>query len=155
MTVAHGAEPLIAEDAELAAAAVRERGLRVTAGRRLMIEALFATDRPLSAEQIASGLDGRFPSSDVASVYRNLERLESIGLVRHVHLGHGPGLYTLAGRRRGAFVVCDRCGRHEALSDPDLEAISGAVGDRLGYRARFDHFPIVGLCPDCSRDGAD
>ncbi len=153
MTVAHGAEPLIAEDAEVAAAAVRERGLRVTAARRLVIEALFAAERPISADEIAGGLDGRFPSSDVGSVYRNLERLEAIGLVRHVHLGHGPGLYALSGRRRSAFAACDRCGSHEVLSHADLEAISRAVDDRLGYLARFDHFPIVGLCPKCRREG--
>ena len=36
---------------------------------------------------------GRLPRCDLASVYRNLETLEDAGLVRHMHLGHGPGLY--------------------------------------------------------------
>ena len=35
------------------------------------------------------------PASDLASVYRNLEHLEELGVVRHVHFGHGPGLYAL------------------------------------------------------------
>jgi Fur family ferric uptake transcriptional regulator len=49
----------------------------------------------VTAERIAGGLDGALPPSDTASVDRNLETLEEIGLVRQVHLGHGPGLYEL------------------------------------------------------------
>ena len=52
---------------------------------------------PVRAEEIAAGIGGRLPRSDLASVYRNLETLENHGLVRHLHLGHGPGLYALAG----------------------------------------------------------
>src|SRR4051812_50082482 len=52
---------------------LRDRGVRLTAARRLVIEALFATDRPISAEEIASGVGGRLPRSDVAAGYRNPE----------------------------------------------------------------------------------
>lgn len=124
--------------------------MRVTAARRLVIAALFAADRPIGADEVAGGLDGRLPRSDVGSVYRNLERLEAIGLVRHVHLGHGPGLYTLAGRERGAHVVCERCGRHQELTSEDLAPISAMIRERIAYVAQFDHFPIVGRCADCA-----
>ena len=78
--------------------ALRARGLRVSAARRLLLAALFAADRPVSADELASGLSGRLPDSDLASIYRNLETLEELGVVRHVHIGHGPGLYAPAGR---------------------------------------------------------
>ena len=90
----HSAVPLVeAPDLESAAAVVRSRGLRLSSSRRLVLEALYATDEPLTADRIAG--DGL----DVASVYRNLETLEQIGLVRHFHLGHGPGLYARSARR--------------------------------------------------------
>lgn len=50
----------------------------------------------MTAEQIAGGLDGQVPPSDLGSVYRNLETLEGLGVVRHMHAGHGPGLYAIA-----------------------------------------------------------
>lgn len=149
MTVAHRAPALTAEDVGEAVVAVRESGLRLTAARRLVIEALYASEDPVSAEEIAAGLEGKLPESDIGSVYRNLDRLEEIGLVRHVHLGHGPGRYTIAGRRESTFVVCERCGRHEVIDPADLAAISKAVQKRIGFKARFEHFPIVGLCPEC------
>ena len=101
MTVPHAPPAARGRDRRLPpSAACARRGLRVSAARRLVLEALFAAERPVTAEEIAAGLDGRLPASDLASVYRNLETLEELGLVRHVHLGHGPGLYALAGRQR-------------------------------------------------------
>ena len=151
MTSSHPAPPLVAGSPDEAMAAVRARGMRVSAARRLLIEALFAADGPVTADELAAGLGGSVSASDPASVYRNLERLESIGLVRHVHLGHGPGLYALAGRIAAGYVVCDRCGARRAAADGDLEAVRAAVRERFGYEASFTHFPIVGLCPDCAR----
>src|SRR5262245_65572799 len=115
MTRAHAATPLEAGDAEQAMAVLRTRGMRISAARRLGIEAVYVAETPVSAEQIAAGLGGRLPESDLASVYRNLETLERAGLVRHFHAGHGPGLYALAARERDEYLVCESCGRvHEA-----------------------------------------
>ena len=52
---------------------------------------------------------GRVPGSDLASVYRNLETLEEVGLVRHVHLGHGPGPLRARGRDAREYLVCESC----------------------------------------------
>ena len=76
MTHAPAAEPLEAPDAEQAMAALRKRGMRISAARRLVIEAVYEAKTPVSAEQIAAGLGGRLPGSDLGSVYRNLETLE-------------------------------------------------------------------------------
>src|ERR1035441_8535847 len=81
-----------APNLDAALAAVRRYGLRLSAARRVVLAALYAADGPLSAEQIAAGVGGRVPTSDVASVYRNLETLEPLGIVRPVHLGHRPAL---------------------------------------------------------------
>jgi Fur family ferric uptake transcriptional regulator len=149
MTVSHSISPLAARDAEGAAGALRGLGLRVSAARRLVLEALFAADGPVSAERIATGLDGTLPPCDLTSVYRNLEAFESLGLVRHVHLGHGPGLYALAGRGEAEYLVCESCDRVRELRPPALDDLRAEIRRRFGYAVRFSHFPIVGLCPDC------
>ncbi len=150
MTVSRARKAIVAADVEAAVAAVRERGLRLSAPRRTVIEALFASGGPVSAEEIAGGLGGRLPKSDLTSVYRNLEVLEELGLARHVHLGHAPGLYTLAGRSEQEYVVCERCSRHVALPAERLEGAREAIRRETGYQVRFTHFPVVGLCPDCA-----
>ena len=120
---------------------VRAHGLRVSTARRYVLDALLAAERPLTAEEIAAG-------ADVASVYRNLETLEAIGIVQHVHLGHGPGRYVLR-NRGGGWATCDSCGESTLLTPEALQAIRGAVLDTTGFDAGFGHFPIVGTCPGC------
>ena len=144
VTLAHHAPALHAPDLASALATLREKGLRVSASRRQILEALYAERRPLSAEELAK--DG-----DLASVYRNLDTLEEVGLVRHVHLGHGPGLYSLAGADND-FVTCERCGAYEAVDPERLAAAKDAIQSELGYRPRFTHFPIVGVCATCQED---
>jgi Fur family transcriptional regulator, ferric uptake regulator len=142
---AHNVAPLEAPDLEAALTAVRSRGLRVTSPRRQLVAALYETEEPLTADALA----GRMADADVASVYRNLETLEQVGLVKHFHLGHGPARYVRAGAGVREYLVCDRCGRVLALAPDELDDVRDAVRDRTGWEARFTHFPISGLCADC------
>lgn len=153
VTVPHTGPPIEAEDLDDAVGALRSRGLRVSSARRLVLAALFAAREPLSAEQIAGGLEGRVPRSDLASVYRNLETLEELGLVRHFHLGHGAGLYALAGAGEREYVVCDSCRAIQAVEPGELDEVRDLVGQRFSLAPSFTHFPIVGLCHDCRGNG--
>jgi Fur family transcriptional regulator, ferric uptake regulator len=148
MTVAPDVPILRVDDPGEAIDALRHSGLRISTARRLVIEALFAADGPVAASALAQRL-----SLEESSVYRNLEVLEQHGLARHVHLGHGPGLYVLAGRERGEFLYCEGCGQVTVLHPHDLDAIRAEVRERFGLTARFAHFPIVGLCADCDAAG--
>src|SRR3954454_24720870 len=117
MTTFRSTDTVAAESVTAAIAAVRSHGLRVSTSRRMVLEALFAADAPASAERIATGLDGQLPPLDLASVYRNLETLEQLGVVRHFHAGHGAGLYALVGCDPCEYLVCDGCGGVRSL-DP-------------------------------------
>src|SRR3954463_2233321 len=134
-----------------AIAALRAGGLRVSAGRRLVLESLFAAEGPATVEELADGVGGRVPQSDVASTYRNLETLEALRVLRHMPLGHGPGRYVLAAREARAWLACERCGDLIAADPDDLEPVRALVREAFGFEARFGHFPIVGLCPACAR----
>jgi Fur family ferric uptake transcriptional regulator len=151
LTHTHGVTTVDAPDVDAAIATLRAGGLRVSAARRLVLEAFYRTDEPLSAEQVASGLDGRVPRSDLASVYRNLETLEGLGLLRHFHLGHGPGMYARAGANAREYLVCERCDRTKAVEPATLDRARAAVKRQTGWSASFSHFPVAGLCPACAK----
>jgi Fur family transcriptional regulator, ferric uptake regulator len=146
MTTAPNVRPLRFHDLDEAVAVLRERGLRLSTPRRMVLEALFAADGPVSAEHLATGLN-----LDLASVYRNLEALEANGVVQHVHLGHGPGLHALvgpAGERE--HLYCERCGAVRAVSPGELDPVRAQIRERFGFEARFTHFAIAGVCADCA-----
>jgi Fur family ferric uptake transcriptional regulator len=151
VTRSYSAPTIEAPDLEAAVRAMREHGLRVSAARRLVLEAIFAAGEPVTAERIADGLGGRLPRSDITSVYRSLERLEEIGLARHFHLGHGPGLYVRAGAPVREFLLCDACGQVRPVDPGELDRVRAVIREDLGHEASFTHFPIAGLCRDCAR----
>jgi Fur family ferric uptake transcriptional regulator len=128
--------------------ALRERGLRISTARRMIVNHLFEARTPVSAQQIAAGLD-RTPL-DLASVYRNLETLEEHGVIRHFHAGHGPGRYVLVGGGEHEYLACDRCGAIEEVARSEFDSLRENVQDRFGYEVGFTHFPMVGLCPRCA-----
>lgn len=133
-------------DVEAALAVLRRDGGRVSAARRALLEGLFGAGGPVSAERLAAQA-----SLDVASTYRSLEHLEHLGLARHVHLGHGPGLYELVTEGEREYLVCDHCGSVRAVEPDRLDAVREAIRQASGYDARFTHFPIVGLCAPCAQ----
>ena len=149
VTVAPRREPLVFRDIAEVAAAVRRDGGRLSMARRLVLEALFAADGLVSAEQIAGGADTGI-EIELTSVYRNLERLEELGVIRHVHLGHGPGLYGLVGDGEREYLVCESCGKVTAADPGRLDRVRAAIREDLGYDASFTHFPIHGTCAGCS-----
>lgn len=154
MTVSPDRKPVVVADLREAIDAVRQRGLRMTSARRLVLEALLKTREPISAEDIADGLGGRMTESDIASVYRNLETLGSVGLVRHFHAGHGPGRYVLEGSADREYLACESCGALESVEPAALDPVRDAVREISGFEVRFSHFPIVGVCARCARTRA-
>lgn len=155
MTVAPRRDRLVFDDLDGVVAAIRDRGGRVSTVRRLLLQALFAADRPLTAEQLAEGVGGREVPAEISSVYRNLEALEALGVVRHLHVGHGAGLYTLERATQEEYLACERCHRVDVIGGGALDELRTGIEAAFGYTVGFDHFPIVGICPRCrAREGS-
>jgi Fur family ferric uptake transcriptional regulator len=157
VTLAPTSHPARFTDLDGALSVLRGQGLRISTPRQLILEALFSATGPLSAEQILetvrsmTGKDAeRDGSLDGASVYRNLEAFERAGVVRHVHLGHGPGLYALVGEGEREYLYCEICHKTVGVLPAELDELRELIHERFGYRARFTHFPIVGVCGRCS-----
>jgi Fur family transcriptional regulator, ferric uptake regulator len=150
LTVAPQTPPLSSTTIAEAIAAVRKGGKRLSTARRLVLEALFAAEGPVSATHLAHTLE-----LDESSVYRNLEVLERHGLIRHVHLGHSPGLYVLVRDHEVEYLYCERCTKVTVVAPEQLDPIRQQLKDRFGYQARFTHFALVGLCEPCvARSGS-
>jgi Fur family ferric uptake transcriptional regulator len=155
VTVSPQRTPVIVTDLDQAMEVVRGGGLRLTSARRLVLEALLKARKPISAEDIADGLGGKMTQSDIASVYRNLETLGELGLVRHFHAGHGPGRYVLEGAGDREYLSCESCGALESVDPAALDGVREVVRGLSGFEARFSHFPIVGLCARCVKKRRD
>jgi Fur family ferric uptake transcriptional regulator len=151
MTLAPLRQPKSFESADEVVAALREAGQRASVPARQVLDALFAAEGPLSAERIAAGAS---PTLEITSVYRNLERFEQLGVVSHVHLGHGPGLYALARDGDREYLVCDGCNRVTSLKPDALDRVREEIKRDFGHVARFSHFAIHGRCEACAGEAS-
>ena len=150
MTRAPGAEVPAFDTFDEAVGILKRHGLRLSSARRTLLVGLFAVDRLVTADEIASGLGGLIEPSDPPVVYRNLETFEELGLVRHVHLEHGPGRYVIAAGGAREYLVCERCARVVAVCPAVMDLIRHEIQDRFGFDATFEHFPIIGVCTNCA-----
>jgi Fur family ferric uptake transcriptional regulator len=143
MTVSHQTRPFAPASVTSALGTLRAGGHRISAARRLALEALFAAEGPVGAEELARRL-----GSDLAALYRNLDMLGAAGIVEHVHVAHGPSRYVLAGRGDG-WITCQRCRRLEPLDRPQAARLRTAIRAATGYEPELAHFPLVGCCSAC------
>lgn len=140
---------MIAPDAPTIAEELRGAGLRVTAARVALLEAVREGDH-LDAETIAARVRERVGHVSLQAVYEALHALTAAGLVRRIEPAGSPARYEGRVGDNHHHLVCRSCG---TVADVDC-----AVGEAPCLNASDDHgFTIDeaeviywGLCPACS-----
>ena len=145
-----GKLPLMArEDADGILALLRARGGRVTSGRRSILEALLGSGGHVSAEALTATVQAGRPDIHESTVYRFLVELERLGVVDHVHLGHGAAVYHLASDAHH-HLVCDTCGTVVEVPEATFDDLRHHLRDDFGFVVKPRHFAVTGRCRECS-----
>ncbi len=119
--------------------------------RDAMLRLLRGTDCHPSAEWLYRRLREEYPGVSLGTVYRNLNQLAELGLVRSVGTVHNQERYDARMDAHDHFV-CNRCG--VILDLPGhwpAEEYVNAVGEQCGFTAESHEFIIRGLCEDCKK----
>jgi Fur family zinc uptake transcriptional regulator len=148
-----------AEALAKAEAACRAEGARLTPIRRQVLEALYATHKPLGAydllERIGAQVTGKESGKGrrlaPVAVYRALDFLMEQGLAHRLASqnafvacphGHGPGDLV-------AFLICEDCGGVDELSSKPLsDALAGLLA-RERFQPQRQVLEISGRCAHC------
>ncbi len=140
-----------AYDVESVLARLAEGNGRRTAARQAIVEAVVSSGSHVTADDIARKVQRRFPSVNISTVYRTLEALEDLGVVDHVHLGHGRAIYHLADEEH-QHLFCERCEAVVELPTQRLRPFLRSIQRDLGFEVDRRHFAIIGLCRRCSAE---
>ena len=91
---------------------------------------------------------------NITTVYRTLDLLEQLGVVRHTHLGHGAPTYATATHEH-VHLVCHRCGTIDEIDAEALDGLATELRDDIGFRLDATHVALSGLCRTCAAAAED
>lgn len=144
-------------ESALASAALRtslhNRGQRLTPQRQRILDLFegLGEGSHLSAEEVHQRLLGSEARVSLATVYRTLRLLSSMGLLQELELPEGGRRFELAGasHRDHHHLVCVRCGRTEEFEDAAVLAAGSAAADGHGFQLLECVLNVRALCPGC------
>ena len=127
---------------------LHRRGLRMTPQRQLVLDAVAGLGHS-TPEAICAHVQETAPAVNITTVYRTLDLLEQLGIVRHTHLGHGAPTYATA-EHSHVHLVCHRCGAVDEIDSELLDDLRARLADTRGFVLDPTHVALSGLCRGCA-----
>ncbi len=136
--------------------AVVAAGHSNTQARRAVLQAVCqARGQASTADILALGREYH-PQLGQVTVYRTLEILSALGLVRKLHTEDGCHTYALATRDHGHHVICQQCKRVMEFEGCDIGQVEENVARQTGFTVSGHWLEVFGLCPECQKaEGSD
>ena len=129
-------------------AKLRGSGYRLTPQRELILAAVERLGHATPDEVLAEAR-AHSEAINASTVYRNLEVLEELGLVRHAHLSDRAPTYHSVTDHEHFHLVCRNCGQVISV-DPDvLSPLLDRLDDDHGFTADVGHLTVFGTCSSC------
>ncbi|NDJ74738.1 MAG: transcriptional repressor [Chloroflexi bacterium] len=129
----------------------RENGHKLTQPRQAILHALLVAPKPLSPAEIQEQGQVFYADLGLVTVYRTLELMEEMGVVRTVHLADGCHGYALATPGHTHHVVCERCHAVVEIFGCELGEFLQSVAERTGYQITGHWLEIAGICANCQQ----
>jgi Fur family transcriptional regulator, peroxide stress response regulator len=128
----------------------RDRGLRLTAQRMAVFQALVGDSTHPTAEFMFIRIRETLPSLSLSTVYRILESLESEGLIRRVSTSNGVTRFD-ANLDPHQHLICRVCGRMTDFAEASLSRLPLPDIQADGFFAEELDIRVVGTCRGCRR----
>ncbi len=135
---------------------VETKGLRMTAPRKAIIDAVFSTEEHFTAEQLLDWARERDASVSRATVYRTLPLLTESGLVHEMDFGKDYKFYdpNYADHPNHNHIICQDCEKIVEFESEQIEQIEDEISRKLGFSIKSQTIQITGNCQELKKQGA-
>lgn len=140
-------------------AVLKEKGYKLTPQRKVILEVLLSSSSHLSADEIYFKAKGKDPSLGLTTVYRTLEILKEVGLVKKYDFGDGKARYELEESRKTYghhhHLVCISCNKvidYVDFVEEEMQLIKRAekhVERKYGFLVKGHLIQLYGICKSC------
>ena len=128
---------------------LREEGFRLTPQRMAIVKILASNEEHLSADKIYARVKADFPFTSLATIYKTVTLLKSLGEVMELGFVDDSNRFDGARPFPHPHLICTKCRK---IVDPDLPALSDLpkkLARKTGYDILNHRLDFFGICPRC------
>lgn len=152
----HDHQACIADALARAEAVCAERGLRLTAIRRRVLELIWANHQPTKAYDLLARINAERGNAAPPTVYRALDFLLEAGLVHKIESQNAfIGCAVNHDRNPPKFFICRECGRAAEIQSRDIDDAIASEAEQTGFVVDHQTIEVDGLCAACARRRKD
>jgi len=129
-------------------ATLKEKGLKLTPQRMLIVNVIHDAKGHLTAEEIIGYVQAKMPGVNKSTIYRTLELLEQAGCVYKSELGE-EFIYHHAEEGHHHHLVCRQCGKTVDCDEDLFAPVQRSLGEKYNFRVDFKHIVMSGVCGGC------
>ena len=128
----------------------RNNGRSFTGIRAVLLDILGSAESPLNPKQILNVITEKKP--DLATIYRNLSLMESLGIIKSVDLGEGFKRYEMnRPETHKHHIVCKKCGKIDDIEECGLKEIEKKIFRKVGFKIEEHRLEFFGVCAICRK----
>jgi len=131
---------------------LREKGIRLTRQRRVILEVMDTAEQHLDVDQILARAQKMDPAVHLVTVYRTIDLLKKEGLIDELDLLHLRGdrhYYETHGPRDHIHVACLRCGKVREFESRLYEHFTEQIARDFEMQVTVSRTEVGGICNDC------
>ncbi len=129
--------------------ALSQQGFRLTPAREAILRALVESGGHVTADTLVDLVHESSPRTGRMTVYRTLDLLCNLGVLRPVYQGTGAAHYVLMEDGHHHHLVCSGCEQVVEFDDCVVEALQETIGRRFDFQVQGHLLELYGLCADC------
>jgi Fe2+ or Zn2+ uptake regulation protein len=131
---------------------LKEKKVKITNERKAIISVLEDAKAPLSPADIFLKISPNLPKANLTTVYRNLEMLKGLNLVKPLSFNKSSFFYELvSNRQHHHHAVCTCCGKVEDLKNISEKFVND-VSKATKFKIEDHNLEFFGLCETCSEE---
>ena len=130
---------------------VKQKGLKYTEQREIILEVLLNAPGHLSAEDVYNELKVKHPDSNIgiATVYRALSFLEDVHMVTSISFGTDGKKYETNTQSHHDHLICTECGKIVEFVDEEIEKRQEKIAKQNNFKVTSHSMQLYGVCSAC------
>ncbi|MFY9073965.1 transcriptional repressor [Malaciobacter mytili] len=130
---------------------VKQKGLKYTEQREIVLDILINAKGHLSAEDVYNEIKSKYSDSNIgiATVYRALGFLEEVDLITSIAFGTEGKKYESNAKSHHDHLICTTCGKIIEFIDDEIEKRQDRIAKKNNFKITSHSMQLYGTCKEC------